>query len=102
VPRAPETNGARGADKASRWPPRALTATVSLALIEAVLESKYLKCLLVRTIFALVSIAKSRTMLLCRCRFISCSLQIPGGRKAHHCIARLDVSQLPILNNLAG
>jgi hypothetical protein len=62
VPRAPETNGARGTNKATLWAPRTLTATASLAFIDAVLEFKYLKCLLVRMIFALVSIAKSRTI----------------------------------------
>ncbi len=58
VPRAPETKGARGTNKASLWPPRTLIARPSLGLVDAVLEFKYLKCVLVRTIFALVSIAK--------------------------------------------
>jgi hypothetical protein len=57
MPRAPETNEARGTNTASLWPPRTLIAT-SLALVGAVLKFRYLKCLLVPTIFALVSIAK--------------------------------------------
>lgn len=78
MPRAPEANGARGTNKGSFWPPRTLSETASLALIEAVLESKYLKCLLVRRIFALVSIAKRRTILLRRRLFIS------SGSKGGH------------------
>jgi hypothetical protein len=58
VPLRPETNGARGVDKPSLRLPGTLNAAVSLAFIDAVLEFKYVKCLLVRTIFALVSIAK--------------------------------------------
>jgi hypothetical protein len=58
VPRVPETNEARGTNKASLWPPRISIATPCRALIDAVLEFKYLKCLLVRTTLAVVSIAK--------------------------------------------
>jgi hypothetical protein len=58
VPRPPETRAeARWVNKMFLRPPRILIAA-SLAFIDAVLEVKYVKCRLVRTIFALVSIAK--------------------------------------------
>lgn len=59
MPLRPETNEVPGVDKPSLRLPGILNAAVSLAFIDAVLEFKYVKCMLVQRIFALVSIAKS-------------------------------------------